>query len=116
MLKVWLLCFGFALGFYGCTNLKNSGTRSECLDRCGREQMVCALALAPQWDNAIATTFTCAAINKMCSDKCPLPSTTRNTSTSRSSSSSSGSGNKGSGNSSSGSGSGSGSGSSGGGD
>lgn len=112
MLKVWFLCFGFVLGFYGCSNSKNFETRSECLDRCVREQYVCALAVAPQLDNATATTIACVAMYKMCYDKCPVPSTSSSSTTRYSSSSGRGSGNSGGGNSSSGSGSGSGSGSS----
>ncbi|EOQ96723.1 hypothetical protein LEP1GSC195_2702 [Leptospira wolbachii serovar Codice str. CDC] len=84
------------------------------MDRCVREQYVCALALAPQLDNATSTTVTCITMYVMCYEKCPVASTSRSTTTTRSSSSSS-SGKKGGSSSSSGSGSGSGSSSSGGG-
>ncbi|WP_246835907.1 hypothetical protein [Leptospira meyeri] len=107
MSKVWFLGFALVLGFYGCSNSKNFETRSECLDRCVREQYVCALAVAPQLDNATATTIACVAMYKICYDKCPVPSTSSSSSTRYRSSSSGGSGNKGGGNSSSGSGSGS---------
>ncbi|WP_232369490.1 hypothetical protein [Leptospira abararensis] len=78
------------------------------MDRCVREQYVCALALAPQLDNTTATTVTCVSLYMICYEKCPVASTTRTTSTSTrrsSSSSSSGSGNKGGSSSGSGSGS-----------
>ncbi|WP_244241346.1 hypothetical protein [Leptospira perdikensis] len=81
------------------------------MDRCVREQFVCALALAPQLDNATATTVTCVTMYVMCYEKCPVASTSSSTTTRSSSSSSSG--NRGGSSSSSGSGSGSGSSSSG---
>ncbi|MBM9590400.1 hypothetical protein JWG41_08085 [Leptospira sp. 201903075] len=109
MLKLVFLSFGFVLAFTGCSNSKNYETRSQCMDRCVREQFVCALALAPQLDNATATTVTCVTMYMMCYEKCPVVSTSSSTTTrsSRSSSSSSSSGNKGGSSSSSGSGSGS---------
>lgn len=111
-----LLCFGLVLVFTSCTNSKNYETRSQCMDRCIREQYVCALALAPQLDNATSATMTCVSLYVICYDKCPAVSTSRSTTSSRSSSTSrSGSGNKGGSSSNTSSGSGSGSGSSGGG-
>ncbi|TGK82434.1 hypothetical protein EHQ24_14390 [Leptospira noumeaensis] len=105
-LKIWFLYFGFVLLFEGCSSSKNYETRTQCMDRCVREQYVCALALAPQLDNAAATTVTCVSLYMICYEKCPVTSS-RSGSYSRSSSSSSGGGNSGGGNSSSGSGSGS---------
>ncbi|WP_232420751.1 hypothetical protein [Leptospira vanthielii] len=64
------------------------------MDRCLREQYVCALALAPQLDNAASTTVTCITMYVMCSEKCPIASTSRSTTTTRSSSSSSSSSGK----------------------
>ncbi|MGE8720944.1 hypothetical protein ACO2I2_06380 [Leptospira terpstrae] len=107
MLRFVFLSLGFVLAFTGCSNSKNIETRSQCMDRCVREQYVCALAVAPQLDNATAATVTCVSLYVICYEKCPVASTSRTTTTTRSSSSSSGSGNKGGSSSSSGSGSGS---------
>ncbi|WP_243401202.1 hypothetical protein [Leptospira harrisiae] len=105
MSKVWILTLGIVLGIYGCSHSKNFETRSECMDRCVREQYVCALAVAPQLDNATATTITCITMYKICYDKCPVPSTSSTSTTRYRSSTGGGSGNNGGGNSSSGSGS-----------
>lgn len=102
------LCVGFVLVFTSCTNSKNYETKSQCMDRCVREQYICALALAPQLDNVSSTTVACVSLYVICYEKCPTSSSSRSTSSSRSSSTSrSGSGSKGGSSSKSGSGSGS---------
>lgn len=81
--------------FENCTNSKNSETRLQCMDRCMKEQFVCAIALAPQLDNPVATTTACISLYVICYEKCPVASTrTTTTSSSRSNSSSSSSGGK----------------------
>lgn len=98
-MKRWsfiLFLLGMSLLFSNCTNSKHSESRMECMDRCVKEQFVCAIALAPQLDNPVATTTACVSLYVLCYEKCPT-ATTRSSSTtsSRRSSSSSGSGNRG---------------------
>ncbi|TGL07242.1 hypothetical protein EHQ43_07440 [Leptospira bouyouniensis] len=104
-MKRWFFAMVFlSLGliFSQCTNSKNSETRLQCMDRCMKEQFVCAIALAPQLDNPVATTTACVSLYVICYEKCPVASTSTTTTTrSRSSSSSSSSGNRGGGSSSS---------------
>ncbi|TGM55224.1 hypothetical protein EHQ91_09805 [Leptospira biflexa] len=91
---ILLLCLGLIFGH--CTNSKNSESRIQCMDRCMKEQFICAIALAPQLENPVATTTACVSLYVICYEKCPVASTSSTTTTrSRSSSSSSSSGNRG---------------------
>ncbi|WP_245918380.1 hypothetical protein [Leptospira ellinghausenii] len=87
---------GIGLTFGNCSNSKSSETRMQCMDRCVKEQYICAIALAPQLNNPVATTTSCITLYVICYEKCPAASTSTNTTTSnRRSSSSSSSGNRG---------------------
>ncbi|TGM27434.1 hypothetical protein EHQ71_15510 [Leptospira levettii] len=87
---------GIGLGFANCSNTKSSETRLQCMDRCMKEQYICAIALAPQLNNPVATTTSCISLYVICYEKCPVASTrTTTTSNNRRSSSSSSSGNRG---------------------
>ncbi|TGL55924.1 hypothetical protein EHQ59_01330 [Leptospira kemamanensis] len=85
-LPVLVICFG--LLFFQCSN-KGSETRLECMDRCMKEQFVCAVALGPQLDNPVSTTATCISLYVLCYEKCPVASSRSTSTSSRSSSSSS---------------------------
>ncbi|TGL22306.1 hypothetical protein EHQ46_06205 [Leptospira yanagawae] len=91
-MQVLLLSFGFL--FFQCSN-KGSETRLECMDRCMREQFVCAVALGPQLDNPVSTTATCISLYILCYEKCPVATSRSTRTSSRSSSSSSSSSSKG---------------------